>query len=66
MIAGVRQNRHHLAPTERQFGKTVQQQHAGPAFGLEAGLQHMHAQAVDVFDIARADGGGQGDVREDG
>ena len=66
VIAGGSQRRHHLAPAERQFRKAVQQQHAGPALCLEACFQHMHAQAVDAFDIAGADGGGEGDVGEGG
>ena len=40
----------------------MQQQYAGPAFALVTGLQHMHAQAIDALDKARADGGGKGDV----
>ena len=66
VIAGLRQNRHHLAPAKGEFGKAVQQQHAGPACGLEAGFQHVHAQAVDVVDVAGADGGGERDVGEGG
>ena len=66
VIAGCRENRHHLAPAKGEFGKAVQQQHAGPARGLEAGFQHVHAQAVDVFDVARADGGGERDLGEGG
>ena len=31
---------------------------AGP--GLEAGFQHMHAQAVDALNEARANAGGRG------
>ena len=31
VIAGCRERRHHLAPAEGEFGKAVQQQHAGPA-----------------------------------
>ena len=60
VIAGFRQRRHHLAPAIGEFGKAVQQQHAGPALCLEAGFQHMHAQAVDVVDEARADAGRKG------
>ena len=56
VIAGFRQNRHHLAPAKGEFGKAVQQQHAGPAACLEAGFQHVHTQAIDVVDVARADG----------
>ena len=56
VIAGFRENRHHLAPAKGEFGKAVQQQHAGPAARLEAGFQHVHTQAVDVVDVARADG----------
>ena len=66
VIAGLRQRRHHLAPAEGELGKAVQQQHAGPAAGLEAGFQHVHAQAVDVVDEAGADGGGERDVGEGG
>jgi hypothetical protein len=66
VIAGRRQRRHHLAPAIGQFRKTVQQQHARPAFGFEASLQHMHAQAVDVFHEARADAGRERDVGEAG
>ena len=40
VIAGSSQGGHHLAPTERQFGKAVQQQQARPAFGFKAGFQH--------------------------
>ncbi len=50
VIAGRRQSRHHLAPAIGEFGKAVQQQKTGAAFGFVAGLQHMHAQAVDVVD----------------
>ena len=56
VIAGFRENWHHLAPAKGEFGKAVQQQHAGAATCLEAGFQHVHAQAVDVIDVARADG----------
>jgi hypothetical protein len=66
VVAGRRQLRHHLAPAEGKFGKAVQQQHAGPAFCLKAGFQHMHAQAVDVVDEARADAGGKGNFGEGG
>ena len=44
----------------------MQQEHARPAFVLEARLQHVHAQAVDVFDEAGADAGGKRDVGEGG
>ena len=66
VIAGFRQHRHHLAPGIGEFGEAVQQQHAGPAGCLEAGFQHMHAEAVDVVDGAGADGGGERDLGEGG
>ncbi len=66
VIAGLRQDRHHLAPGEGEFGKAVQQQHARPAARFEAGFEHVHAQAVDIFHVARADGGGERDVGKGG
>ena len=52
VVAGGSQLRHHLAPGKGELGKAVQQKQAGPALGFEAGFQHMHAQAVDIFDVA--------------
>ncbi len=49
-----RQRQHHLAPAVGQLREAVQQQEAGPAFGLEARLQDVHPQAVDVVDEASA------------
>ena len=66
VIAGRCENRHHLAPAKGEFGKAMQQQHAGPAARFEAGFQHVHAQAVDIFHVAGADGGGKRDLGEDG
>ena len=57
VVAGCGQGRHHLAPAVGQFGEAMQQQHAGPVRGFEAGLQQVHGQAVDAFDHARADAG---------
>jgi hypothetical protein len=38
-----------FAPGIRQLRKAVEQQDARPALVLEPGLQHVHAQAVDVL-----------------
>src|SRR5262245_37570149 len=66
VIAGVRKNRHHLAPAESEFGEAVQQQKERAALGFVASFQHMHAQAVDAVDIARAYGWRERDVGEGG
>ena len=58
VIAGRRQRQHHLAPAVGELREAVQQQQAGPA-RLEAGLQHVHREAVDVVDEARADARGR-------
>jgi len=55
VVSGLRQRQHQLAPAVGQFGKAVQQQHARAPGQLEAGLQHMHRQAIAVVDLARAD-----------
>src|SRR5262249_8476171 len=60
------ENRHHLAPGEGELGKAVQEEEAGTTLGLEAGFEHVHGQAVDAIDVARADGGGEGNIGEDG
>ena len=59
VIAGGRERQHHLAPAIGELGKAVQQQQARPARRLEAGLEHMHRQAVVVVDHAGADARGQ-------
>ena len=66
VIAGGCENGHYLAPAKGQFGEAMQQQHAGPTGRLETGFEHVHAQAVDVFHVAGADGGGERDLGEDG
>src|SRR5262249_52394619 len=55
-----------LAPAESEFGEAVQQQKERAAFGFAARFQHMHAQAVDAVDVARADGRRERDVEEGG
>ena len=59
MVPGLGQRRHDPAPRIREFGKPVQQQHAGPIAGVETGLQDMHAQSVDIGHETRANAGGQ-------
>ena len=53
------QGRHHLAPAISEVGKTMKQQHQRPARRLEARLQDVHGQAVDVRDETRPDSGGK-------
>ena len=48
MIPNRRQRRHHLAPTERELGKPVEQQNARPIAGVEPRLEDVHRDAVDV------------------
>ena len=55
-----RQRQHHLAPAVGELREAVQKQEAGPALGLEPGLQHVHPEAVAVVDEARAYAVGQG------
>ena len=52
--AGSRERRHDLAPGIGDFRKTVQHQHAGLPPRFEAGLEHVHPQAVDVGHKTRA------------
>ena len=66
VIAGPRKLRHHLAPAIGKFRKAMQQQQTRAPTRLEASLEHMHAKAVDVFNEARVDRGGKGDVGEGG
>jgi hypothetical protein len=62
---GRRERQHDLAPAVGKFGKTVQQDDAGPpagSCGREAGFQQVHRQAVHVphepgSDTGRQDGG---------
>ena len=56
VIAGFGKRQHHLAPAIGKLRKAVQQQEARAAACLEAGLQHVHGEAVDVLDGARTDG----------
>ena len=64
------ERQHHLSPAVRELWEAVQQQDAGPVAGrnaaVEAGLQHMHAEAVDVVDEAGAYAGGQNRLVEGG
>ena len=54
VIARRRERPHHLAPGIGELGKAVQQEQQGPAALLVARLQHMHPQAIDAVDEARA------------
>ena len=54
MKPGLGQGQHHFAPAVGEFRKAVQQQHARPIGGLEAGLEQVHPEAVDVVDEVRA------------
>ena len=60
VIAGRRQRQHHFAPAVGELGKAMQQQEAWAVLAIEPGLQHVHAQAVDVVDEARANAGRKG------
>ena len=55
MIARRRQGQHHLAPAISQFGKTMQQQDAGPLLLLEARLHYVHIKAIHALDGTAAD-----------
>ena len=57
VVAGLRERHHHLAPAVGKLREAVEQQQAGPAGRLVAGLEHVHAQAVHAVDKARADAG---------
>jgi hypothetical protein len=62
VIARARQRRQHLAPAIGELGKSVQQQHARPPFGLEAGLEHVNVETVDGAEDARTYARGQDSV----
>ena len=51
--------RHHLAPAVGQLREPVDQQHRRPVAALETGFEHVHADAVDIVDQARANAGWQ-------
>ncbi len=51
--------RHHLAPAVSEVRKTMKHQHQRPARRLEARLEDVHGQAVDVGDETRPDSGGK-------
>src|SRR5438270_13322717 len=51
------ERQHHLAPAVGKLGKAVQQQDAWPSRLLVARLEHMHREAIDVLNEARADAG---------
>ena len=59
VVAGVGEGRHHLSPAIGELREAVEQQEAGPAGLPVSGLQHMHAQAVQTLDEARADARGK-------
>ena len=46
---------HHLSPAVRELRKTVNEKDGGPIPDLEAPLEHVHPEAVDVVDEARAE-----------
>ncbi len=54
VVARGRERRHDLAPAPGELGEAVQQQHTRPARRLEAGLEDVHREAVDVLDEPRA------------
>ena len=62
MEALFRQRNHEIAPGERQFWEPMQQQKSAGRDGFLR-LQIVHVQAVDAFDIGRADAVWQGEGR---
>jgi hypothetical protein len=46
------EGQHHLSPAVGKLRKSVKEQDARPALPLEARLQHMHPETVDVIDEA--------------
>jgi hypothetical protein len=51
------ERQHHLAPRIGDLREAVQQQNERPVRSREAGLKHMHPQAIDLCDEAGADAG---------
>ena len=64
MVPGAGQSRHDAPPAVRQVGEPVQQQQARPARGLEARLEEVHPQAIDLVGVTRADAVGQCELGE--
>ena len=46
------EGKHYFSPAVGKLGKSVKKQDTRPALRLEARLQHMHSETVDVFDEA--------------
>src|SRR5262249_16860689 len=59
VITGLRDRQHDLAPAVCKLGKSMEQEHAGTAFVLEAGFEDVNRESVDVLHEPRADAGGQ-------
>ena len=59
VIAGLGERQHHLAPAVGQLGVAVDQQQRRTAWRFKSCFEDVHAQAVDVVDVAFADAGGQ-------
>ena len=55
VVAGVGERRHDVPPTVGELREAVEKEQGRTPPGLEAGFEHVHRQAVDVVDEARAD-----------
>ena len=64
MVSGAGQGRHDAPPAVRQVGEAVQQQQARPVRDLEARLEEVHPQAIDLVGVTRADAVGQCELGE--
>jgi hypothetical protein len=51
---GLGDRQHYLSPAIRELRKSVKQHNAGPVLHLEARLEDMHSETVNIVDEARA------------